>query len=95
MLSEKEEVNCVTDEQNAQLVVPILNDEVKEAVFLKHAEKAPGYDRLNPCFYQAYWSVVEKDVVGFCQHFFYTGELQMELNCTVVCLIRKLNNHNK
>ncbi|XP_074328260.1 uncharacterized protein LOC141666166 [Apium graveolens] len=90
LFSEREKVNSVTDEQNAQLLAPITNDEVKDAVFSMHAEKAPGYDGLNPCFYQTYWSVVEKDVVEFCQHFLHTGELQMEINRTVVCLIPKV-----
>lgn len=37
----REKVNCVTEEQNAQLGKPILNEEVKEAVFYMHIEKAP------------------------------------------------------
>ncbi|KAL8125864.1 hypothetical protein AgCh_013243 [Apium graveolens] len=72
-LSENETVNRVTNEQNAQLLTPISSDEVKDAVFSMHAEKAPGYDGLNPYFYQTYWSIVEKDVMGFCQQFFHTA----------------------
>lgn len=55
-----------------------------------HPEKAPGYDGLNPAFYQAFWSVIEKDVVRFCQDFFDTGELASEFNRTMVCLIPKV-----
>lgn len=58
-LTERETVNCVTAEQNTQLVEPISNEEVKEAVFSMHAKKAPGYDGLNPDFYQTYWSIVK------------------------------------
>ncbi|KAL8125037.1 hypothetical protein AgCh_012638 [Apium graveolens] len=89
-LSANEKVSCVTDLQNTQLMAPISDDEVKNAVFSMHAEKAPGYDGLNPCFYQAYWSVVGKDVVDFCQKFHTTGELLPEVNRTLVCLIPKV-----
>lgn len=92
VLSDKEQVTCITEEENTQLIAPIMNNEVKEAVFSMHAEKAPGYDGLNPCFYQTYWGVVGEDVVKFCQNFFNTGELQVEINRTVVCLIPKVKN---
>ncbi|XP_074322749.1 uncharacterized protein LOC141659720 [Apium graveolens] len=88
-LSNREKVQQVSEEQNAQLLQPISNEEVKEAVFSMHAEKAPGYDGLNPGFYQAYWNIIENDVVAFCQQFFETRELQVEFNHTLVCLISK------
>lgn len=72
-------MNCVSDEQNAQLLEPVSNEEVKDAVFSMHADKAPGYDVLNPCFYQTYWNVVEKDVVNFCQQFLATGNYKWRL----------------
>lgn len=52
-----------------------------------HLEKSLGYDGLNPAFYQAYWSIVEHDVVIFCSEYFTTGELQADVNSTLVCLI--------
>lgn len=94
-LSENERVNRVSDAHNTQILAPILNDEVKAAVFSMHAEKASGFDGLNPCFYQAYWSVVEKDVVEFCQRFLETGELKQEVNRTIVCLIPKVKKPQK
>ncbi|KAL8146232.1 hypothetical protein AgCh_004104 [Apium graveolens] len=89
-LSSGERVQNITEEQNWQPLEPISNEEVKCATFSMHPEKSPGYDGLNPSFYQAYWSIIEKDVVGFCQNFFNTGELQEEVNHTVVCLIPKV-----
>lgn len=70
VLSDKEIVNRVTDEQNAQLVEPILKEEVKYVIFSMHTEKTHGYDELNTAFYHTYWSILEQDVVGFCQAFF-------------------------
>lgn len=89
-LSDREKVRRVTVEQNQQLVQPISNDEVKDAVFSMHAEKAPGFDGLNPAFFQVYWKVVEHDVVTFCREFFETGQLQEEVNRTLVCLLPKV-----
>lgn len=89
-LSSPDVVQCVMEEQNNQLIKPISSEEVKDAVFSMHPEKAPGYDGLNPAFYQAFWNVVERDVVEFCRKFFSTGELPMEFNRTMVCLIPKV-----
>ncbi|XP_074326658.1 uncharacterized protein LOC141664599 [Apium graveolens] len=53
-LLDREELQRVTDEQNEKLMQPISSEEVKTTVFSMHADKAPGYDGLNPTFYQAY-----------------------------------------
>lgn len=89
-LSNRDKVKCVTEEHNVQLIKPISNNEVKDAVFSMHPEKGLEYDGLNPAFNQAFWKIIEKDVVRFCQKHFSTGELPMEFNCTIVCLIPKV-----
>lgn len=66
-LSEEEKVNQVTDAQNRELEKPITREEVKNAVFAMYPDKSPGYDGLNPGFYQAYWDIIGEDVVKFCQ----------------------------
>lgn len=88
-LSRNEILNQVTDEQNATLMLPITYEEVKAAVFSMYPEKSPGYDGLNPGFYQAYWNIVGTDVVKFCEEFFATGDLLAGVNRTLVCLIPK------
>ena len=92
VLSERETVSHVTEEQNRYLIQPIEPEEVKEAIFSMHPEKSPGEDGLNPAFYQTYWSIVCKDVVKFCADFFATGEMQSEVNRTVVCLNPNIKN---
>lgn len=42
----------VTTEQNAELIRPFSGDEVKEALFSMHPDKALGEDGLNPGFFQ-------------------------------------------
>lgn len=65
---------------------------MKAAIFSKHPEKSPGEDGLNLAFYQTYWSIVCKDAVRFCADFFEIGEMQLEVNRTVLCLIPKVKN---
>lgn len=68
----------------------ITSEEVKGVVDSKHPEKSSGCDGLNPGFYQAYWNIVGKYLVEFCQHFFNIGELPASVNNTLVCLIPKV-----
>lgn len=62
-LSQKEELNRVSEQENADLVSTVTEEEVKHAVFSMHADKSPGLDGFNPAFYQFFWSIVKKDVV--------------------------------
>lgn len=89
-LSERENVNQITEMENVELEAEISYEEVKEAVFSMYPEKSPGLDGLNPAFYRSYWSIVGRDVVKFCQHYMSTGELLGGINQTVVCLIPKV-----
>lgn len=59
-------------------------------MFSMHPDKSPGYDGLNPGFYQAYWSIVKDDVFTSCKSFLDTGELPNGINRTLVCLIPKV-----
>lgn len=63
---------------------------MKVAVFDMHPEKSPGFDGLNPCFFQTYWNMVRKDVVEFCRQYFEHGRLPDEVNRALVCLIPKV-----
>ncbi|XP_074354363.1 uncharacterized protein LOC141693242 [Apium graveolens] len=50
-LTDREEVNQVTIEQNQKLRMPITDVEVKNAVFGMHPDKSPGHNGLNPGFF--------------------------------------------
>ncbi|KAL8108439.1 hypothetical protein AgCh_024775 [Apium graveolens] len=89
-LTDKEVVNGVTEEHNCELHKPITYEEVKKALFEMYPEKSPRPDGLNPGFYQAYWEVVGRDMVEFCQKYFAIGDLPAGVNNTLVCLIPKV-----
>jgi hypothetical protein len=42
----------INEEDNEKLVAPITKEEVREALFQMHPDKAPGPDGFNPAFYQ-------------------------------------------
>lgn len=82
----------LSEQQNYELLSPISENEVKEAVFAMHPDKLPGPDGLNPAFFQTYWSIVGHDVVVFCQNFFDTRQVPRNLNRTLICLIPKVKH---
>lgn len=92
VLEAREEVQCVTDEQNELLLQAVTTEEVRAAVHSMYSEKSPGPDGLNPGFFLAFWGVVGTDVTNFCQHLFNTVELPEVVNRTLVCLIPKIKN---
>lgn len=91
-MSERINFRCITKEQKRGLMQDITEEEVRAAIFAMYPEKSPGIDGLNPCFFQTYWDVVNKDVVQFCRRYFDHGELPDEINRTLVCLIPKVKH---
>lgn len=89
-LLDRYKFQTITVEQGQGLLAPIIEKEVRDAVFAMHPEKSSGIDGLNPAFFQTYWDIVGSDVVKFCKRNFETGELTGDINSTLVCLIPKV-----
>lgn len=64
-------------------------EEIREAVFSIHSEKAPGPDGYNALFYQRFWSLVCADVELLVRSFFNHGFLDTQANETCITLIPK------
>lgn len=79
----------VTEQQNAELLRPISDEEVRDAAFHMHPDKAPGPDGMTPTFFQKNWKVVGKDVVHLTRKFFLTGVIGENMNATNILLIPK------
>ncbi|CAN1150401.1 LINE-1 retrotransposable element ORF2 protein [Linum perenne] len=62
----------VTPEMNSELTGPVLEKEIKEAVFNLGPDKSPGPDGFSGNFYRKYWDIIGpqicKEVIGFFQH---------------------------
>lgn len=69
-----DQIPCtITETQNIELVRPLSNEEVKNALFQMHPDKAPGPDGMTPVFFQNHWHVVGNDVIKVVRQFFTDG----------------------
>ncbi|KAJ9536525.1 LOW QUALITY PROTEIN: hypothetical protein OSB04_un000277 [Centaurea solstitialis] len=74
------------------MVRPILDEEIKHAMFHIGNYKAPGSDGYSAKFFKATWDIVGPDVLRAIHNFFYRGHLSKELNHTLLCLLPKKPN---
>ena len=47
-------------EVSLQRESPILEEEVKKAIWFLHPDKAPGPDGFPICFYKTFWSLIKR-----------------------------------
>lgn len=81
---------CITQEMNEKLIAIPSPNEVKEALFAIHADKAPGPDGFSASFFQSNWEVISTSIVIEVQRFFVTGFLPTSMNTTHIRLIPKI-----
>lgn len=66
----------VTDEINDVLLAPLLDNEVKKAVFELCSTKTPGLDGFSSLFYQSNWDLTALDLCDIVRSFYTKGYLQ-------------------
>jgi hypothetical protein len=54
--------NKISPDDNERLMAPITREELKDALFHMHPDKAPGPDGFNPTFFQHFWSMCGDDI---------------------------------
>jgi hypothetical protein len=79
----------ITQVDNDKLLAPITKDELKEALFEMHPDKAPGPDGFNPAFYQHFWELCGDDIFVAVKEWLERGYFPSSLNDTNICLIPK------
>ncbi|MCH93205.1 retrotransposon protein putative unclassified [Trifolium medium] len=82
----------ITQEDNESLVADITKEEVKNALFQMHPDKAPGPDGFNPAFYQHFWDLCGNDIFEAVKEWLQRGYFPSSLNETNICLIPKCEN---
>lgn len=88
-----EGIGCVvTEDMNRLLDTEPTEEEVWEALFQMHPNKAPGPDGMHALFFQKFWNIIIRDVVSFVQGW-WRGNCDLEeVNRTCVVLIPKCND---
>ncbi|CAA7020161.1 unnamed protein product [Microthlaspi erraticum] len=82
----------VSDEENKTLTAEPTKEEVKNALFAIHPDKAPGPDGFSASLFQSNWEVVGDAITTEVKAFFMTGELPEGINDTHIRLIPKITS---
>lgn len=77
--------------QKSNLILPITNVEIREAIFSMKLEKSPGPNGYSSGFFKSCWNIIESDFCAAIEEFFSSGKLLKEANSTFIALIPKLS----
>ncbi|GFZ11161.1 hypothetical protein Acr_22g0005590 [Actinidia rufa] len=83
------EGKIVEEEHALSLLQPVLDKEIKSALFSIGDDKAPGPDGYSSCFFKSAWSIVGPDVCAAVKEFFVSGKILKQLNHAVISLVPK------
>ncbi|XP_071718721.1 uncharacterized protein [Rutidosis leptorrhynchoides] len=72
------------------MIRPVTNLEVKDAIFGIGNDKSPGPDGYSAVFFKHAWGIIGDDVCTAVKYFFNNCQLLKELNHTIVALIPKV-----
>lgn len=79
----------ISSEMNDALIRIPNKQEIMQAVFSIHPDKAPGPDGFSPSFYQSFWDIIGDNVTKEMECFFTSNSLNARFNETHVRLIPK------
>ncbi|CAA7037002.1 unnamed protein product, partial [Microthlaspi erraticum] len=81
---------CISPETSETLIATPTTEEIREALFSIHADKAPGPDGFSASFFQSNWSSVKERVTTEIKEIFTSGIVPRSINRTHVRLIPKI-----
>ena len=87
--------SVISPEQSRFLSRDFSDEEIKDALFTLHPNKAPGPDGFNAYFFQKSWHIIGTDFISAIKDFFSNGLLLKEVNCTIIALIPKVPNASR
>ncbi|GJX65090.1 hypothetical protein Tco_0299433, partial [Tanacetum coccineum] len=72
------------------MIRPILDEEIRDAMFGIKDDKVAGPDGFTSKFFKKAWSIIGPDVCRAVKEFFTSGKLLSELNANLISLVPKL-----
>eukprot|EP00253_Pinus_taeda_P023717 PITA_23717 len=81
----------VNQEMNSKLMKEVEEEEVGEAIWSLHPDKAPGPDGFPISFYREYWIMIKKDLLKMIRWVMKKGNMGGFTNSTYLALIPKEN----
>ncbi|XP_058758319.1 uncharacterized protein LOC131631540 [Vicia villosa] len=81
--------NTISREEALDLITPIAEHEIWEALAGIGNTKAPGIDGFNSYFFKDAWEIIKLDVIEAIQEFFRIGKMHKAMNCSIITLIPK------
>lgn len=85
----------ISKEDNELLTMILDVEKIYSMLRKMSPEKAPGPDEMTVLYFKHFWKVVGADVICAVQDFFVNGVMLLELNCTNITLIPKIDNPSK
>ena len=82
----------IEEDERFELERDFSKEEVGKVLQEMEGDKAPSPNGFIMAFFQKCWSVVEKDVMDFFDHFHRSLEFERSLNASFLSLIPKKNN---
>ncbi|WOL14864.1 hypothetical protein Cni_G23645 [Canna indica] len=79
----------VSNTMNMNLTRPVIEGEIKGAVFSLDPNAAPMDNGFTSWFFQYYWEILGRDVCKAVQNFFSDGRMLKSFNYTHTCLVPK------
>ena len=83
------EFTSIGEDKRLELERDFSKEEVVNVLQDIEGDKAPGPDGFTMAFFQKCWSVVEKDVMAFFDHFHRSSKFERSLNSSFLFLIPK------
>lgn len=60
----------ITDSMNSNLIKPVEDSEIRNAVFSMNPNKAPEMDVMTLFFFQSFWNIVQSDICNAVKSFY-------------------------
>ena len=86
---------CISPDDIDMLNTMPCDEEIKNALFSIHSNKAPGTDGFNAYFFKHSWDLVGPLVTLAIKDFFISKELLRESNATIISLVPKVPNPSR